>query len=111
MKHAMIFLLLMGALFAKHDASSLENALGELEGTSKNTLATTSVLLLMASVIALAAGAIVYLAKIRGIEKRESSWVAIAVALVAIGVAMLAGAAIGLATYVLMPWLLSQMLG
>jgi hypothetical protein len=108
MKKAILLLLILTAFtFAE---SSVREALGELEEASKTALLVGSLFQFVLAVIFLGATVFVFLKKLKGVEKKETLWILLALVLGGIGLILLIGAVLGIISYFLLPTMTESLL-
>jgi hypothetical protein len=97
----LVLLMISGLLFAGGTQSqeNIKEALGQLEETSKTVLLVSSIIQGVVAVVFLAAGALIYMKKIKGVEKKSLIWMAVAGISLLLGLFLLLGAVLGIIMY------------
>lgn len=110
MKRLLLFFVLMSAmLFAQ--SSNLKGALQNLEDTARTMLLMSIVVEGIIAVVFLGIAALIYLKKLKGVEKKGTAWLLAAVLLGLIGALFALGAIVGLITYLTTPVLVNGLIG
>lgn len=112
MKKLILLLLIVPLLFAKTaNQESIKEALGELEDTTTTFMAVTTFLTLGIGIVLLILGGVVYFLKLKGKEKKETLWLAVAGILAVFGVIILLMGILSLITYLATPVMVDSMMG
>ena len=106
MKKALLMLLILAAFTF---AGSMREAMQELEEASKTALLIGSLVQFVIAALFLGGAAFLFLKKLKGVEKKETLWILIVLALGIIGVFLLMGAIMGFVTYLLVPSITQSM--
>ena len=112
MKSVLILLALIAigpALFAQSSGSSnIQSALQDMEDTSRSFLLISIVIESVIAAVFLGAAGIIYLKKLKGVEKKETLWLVAAAISGLIGVFFAIGALLGLLMYLATPVLIKE---
>lgn len=104
-------MLASAALAQSESSANIQQALDEMKSTSQMLLGVGIMVSLVFSIPLVLMGALIYIKKLKHVEKRKGIWIALALLFGGIGGLLLLGAIIGLLIYIFTPLIIDMMVG
>jgi len=103
--------LLTPLLFAQPPGGNIQKALGSLEDTTRSMMIISVMVEAVIAVLLLGIAILIYLKKLKGVEKKEMLWIVVAAFLGLAGLFFLFGAFLGFVAYLTTPTLVRTVMG